>query len=71
MTVPASTLGAERGLYAGLSGVQHGLGQNTVTLGGVIDQHVGDGTHQPPVLKDGRAGHALDDAAGGLQQPGI
>ena len=32
---------------------------------------MGHSAHQPAVLDDGGAAHALDDAAGGFQQGGI
>ena len=43
---------------------QHGLGKDAVAPGRVVDQHMGHRAHQPPVLQDGAAAHALHDAAG-------
>ncbi len=37
--------------------LQHPLGQDAVALGGVPDQDMGDGPHEPAVLKDGAAAH--------------
>ena len=38
-------------------GVQHGLDEDAVAPGGVVDQDVGDGAYQFPILDDGAAGH--------------
>ena len=51
--------------------LQHMLQQDAVALGGVVHQHMGDRAHQPSVLEDGAAAHALDDAARRLQESGI
>lgn len=42
----------------------HVFNKYTITLGGVLDEDVGHGTHQFAFLDDGAAAHALDDAAG-------
>ena len=52
-----------------LGGFQHGLGQDAIALGGIVNEHMGHGAHQLPILEDGAAAHALDNAAGGLQEP--
>ena len=42
--------------------------EDAVAPGGVPDQDVGHGPHQPSALEDGGAAHALDDAPGELQK---
>ena len=37
--------------------IQHILNENPVAPGGVIDQHMGHGSHQSAVLDDGAAAH--------------
>ena len=48
--------------------LQHIPDPNAVPCGGVVHHDVGHRTHQPAVLEDRTSAHALDNAAGGLQQ---
>ena len=47
---------------------QHSFHENSISSGWVIQKHMGHGADKFSVLKDGAAGHALDDAAGGGDQ---
>jgi len=40
-----------------LRGARHILNENAVSRGGIVDQHVGDGTNQLAVPDDRRAAH--------------
>lgn len=48
---------------------QHIFSKNTVSPGGVIDQHMGHSAHNFPILQNWTAGHALYNAACFFQQP--
>ena len=51
--------------------VQHIFDEDAVAGGGVVHKDVGNSADKLSVLDDGRTGHALYDAAGGIQQAGI
>ncbi len=44
--------------------LEHVFNKYPISLCGVLDEYVGDGSDQFPVLDDGAAAHALDDASG-------
>lgn len=50
------------------SRIQHVFNEDSVSSGGVIHQHVGDGPNEAAILQNGRTGHSLNNAAGHFQQ---
>ena len=51
--------------------IEHIFNENSVPRGGIVDQHVGDRSHQLTVLNYGRATHTLNDTARLLYQRGV
>ena len=58
-------------LFPLCSCIQHILYKNAISRCGIIDEDMGHCADEVTVLDNGRAAHALDDAAGGFQQLGI